>query len=244
MRMKAAVHAQTNQELSSAFAELSTPLVADACVRLKIPLRIAPPGIRPVTAKSRLSGQVLPVRHYGSVDIFLEALQSGEPGDVLLVDNGGRTDEGCVGDLTALETQACGLAGIIIWGCHRDTAELIEIGFPIFSYGICLAGPLRLDQRDRDAFSRARFGDAVVTKEDVVFADDDGALFVRGEEAGKIISTARSIFQREREQAREIQRGHKLRDQLRFDEYLARRSDNPNYTLRQHLRVIGGAIEE
>jgi regulator of RNase E activity RraA len=242
--VKASRHPTTNQELRSAFAELSTPLLADACVRLKIPLRIAPPGIRAVTEKSRLAGRVLPVRHYGSVDIFLEALEVGQSGDVLVVDNGGRTDEGCVGDLTALETQACGLAGIIIWGCHRDTAELIEIGFPIFSYGICLAGPLRIDQRDQDAFTSAHFGDAIVTKEDVVFADADGVLFIAGGQAQNAISTAKSIFQRERQQAREIQRGRKLREQLRFDEYLAKRSTDPTYTLRQHLRSIGGAIEE
>jgi 4-hydroxy-4-methyl-2-oxoglutarate aldolase len=242
--MKASSHPTTNRKLRSAFAKLSTPLLADACVRLKIPLRIAPPGIRPVKTKSRLAGRALPVRHYGSVDIFLEALEAGQPGDILVVDNGGRTDEGCVGDLTALETQACGLDGIIIWGCHRDTAELIEIGFPIFSYGICLAGPLRVDRRDEDAFSSARFGNAIVTKEDVVFADADGVLFVPWGKAEEVISTAKSIFRRERQQAREIQRGHKLREQLQFDEYLAKRSADPNYTLRQHLRAIGGAIEE
>jgi len=242
--MNASPYPSANRKLSSAFSELSTPLLADACVRLKVPLRIAPPGIQPVKGNSRLAGRVLPVRHYGSVDIFLEALETGQRGDVLVVDNGGRTDEGCVGDLTALETQACGLAGIIIWGCHRDTAELIEIGFPIFSYGICLAGPLRIDRRDQDAFTSAHFGDVIVTKEDVVFADADGVLFVPGGQAGKVISTAKSIFQREREQAREIQRGRKLRDQLRFDDYLTRRSTDPNYTLRQHLRAIGGAIEE
>ena len=242
--MKASSHATTNRKLRNAFARLSTPLLADACVRLKVPLRIAPPGICPVKAKSRLAGRVLPVRHYGSVDIFLEALQAGQAGDILVVDNGGRTGEGCVGDLTALETKACGLAGIIIWGCHRDTAELIEIGFPIFSYGICLAGPLRLDRRDQEAFTNAHFGDTIVTKEDVVFADADGVLFVASGQAEKVISTAKSIFQRERQQAREIQRGHKLREQLQFDEYLARRSDDPSYSLRQHLRVIGAAIEE
>jgi regulator of RNase E activity RraA len=242
--MKASSHATTNRKLRSAFAELSTPLLADACVRLKVPLRIAPPGIRSVKIGSRLSGRVLPVRHYGSVDIFLEALEAGQPGDVLVVDNGGRTDEGCVGDLTALETKACGLTGMIIWGCHRDTAELIEIGFPIFSYGICLAGPLRIDRRDQDAFTSAHFGELIVTKEDVVFADADGVLFVAGGQADKVISTAKSIFQRERQQATEIQRGHKLREQLKFGEYLAQRSEDPNYTLRQHLRAIGGAIEE
>jgi regulator of RNase E activity RraA len=191
-----------------------------------------------------MSGQALPVRHYGSVDIFLEALETAQPGDVLVVDNGGRADEGCVGDLTALETQACGLSGIVIWGYHRDTAELIQIGFPIFSYGRCLAGPLRVDPRDRDALESARVGDVIVTTDDVVFADADGVLFVPGEEAEKLLSTADSIFQRERQQAREIQRGRRLREQLRFDEYLAKRSADPTYTLRQHLRGIGGAIEE
>jgi len=242
--MKVSPHATTNQKLRSAFAKLSTPLLADACVRLKIPLRIAPPGIRPIKTRTGLAGRVLPVRHYGSVDIFLEALEAGQAGNVLVVDNGGRTDEGCVGDLTALETKACGLGGIIIWGCHRDTAELIEIGFPIFSYGTCLAGPLRIDRRDQDAFTSAHFGDAIVTKEDVVFADADGVVFVASGQAEKVISTANSIFQRERQQAREIKRGHKLREQLRFDEYVAKRSADPNYTLRQHLRAIGGAIEE
>src|SRR5690242_18827228 len=100
--MKVSPHATINRKLRSAFAELSTPLLADACVRLKVPLRIAPPGVRPVKAKSRLAGRVLPVRHYGSVDIFLEALEAGDAGDVPVVDNAGRTDEGCVGDLTAL----------------------------------------------------------------------------------------------------------------------------------------------
>jgi regulator of RNase E activity RraA len=42
-----------------------------------------------------------------------------------------------------------------------------------------------------------------VIKEDVVFADADGVLFVPSGQAGNLVSTARSIFQRERQQARE-----------------------------------------
>src|SRR5438445_7120796 len=77
------------ESLSRAFAELSTPLIADAALRLKIPLRISPPGIRPVTPNQRLAGPARPVRHFGSVDVFLEAMQ-GAPGEVLVIDNGGR----------------------------------------------------------------------------------------------------------------------------------------------------------
>jgi hypothetical protein len=38
--------------------------------------------------------------------------------------------------------------------------------------------------------------------------------------------------------------GETLRAQTSFDEYLSRRADDSSYTFRQHLRQIGGAIEE
>ena len=91
-----------NRQLSDSFSRLSTPLIADACVRRGIPLRIAPPSIRPVLSKHRVAGSVLPVRHYGSVDILLEMIGAAKPGDILVIDNGGRMDEACIGDLTVL----------------------------------------------------------------------------------------------------------------------------------------------
>jgi regulator of RNase E activity RraA len=136
------------------------------------------------------------------------------------------------------------LAGIVVWGCHRDTPELVQIGFPIFSYGTYPAGPQRLDPRDSDALSTAHFGDFTSTKEDVVFADADGVLFAPGQQAEKVLSTAHGIWERERRQAQGIKAGKKLREQFRFDEYLAKRSADATYTFRQHLRAIGGAIEE
>jgi regulator of RNase E activity RraA len=80
-----------------------------------------------------MAGRACPARHVGSVDIFLEALEAAAPGDVLVVDSGGRLDEACVGDLVVLEAQAAGLEGIMIWGLHRDTADIRTIGLPVFS---------------------------------------------------------------------------------------------------------------
>jgi regulator of RNase E activity RraA len=233
-----------NTELSQAFADLSTPLIADAVLRLGPAVRLAPPGIRPLQPGTRLAGRALPVRHYGSVDIFLEAMAAGDPGDVLVIDNQGRDDEGCIGDLTALEARAQGLAGIVLWGFHRDTGALRQIGVPVFSYGSCPSGPLRLDKRDSEVLISARFGSISVTKSDVVFADDDGVLFAPAEHADELIAIAREIAAREQRQAERLARGQPLYDQLRVADYLTRRAADPELTFRDHLREIGGAIEE
>ncbi|KQX49983.1 MULTISPECIES: dimethylmenaquinone methyltransferase [unclassified Streptomyces] len=226
------------------FAELSTPLVADACVRLGEPLRAAPAGIMPVVDGTRVAGRALPVRHHGSVDVFLEAFTRAEPGDVLVIDNAGRRDEACIGDLAVLEAEAAGVAGVVVWGLHRDTPDLVGIGLPVFSYGRHAPGPVRLDPREPDALRTARFGGHEVTGDDVVFADDDGVLFVPAARADDVLDAARALFRTEREQARRIRAGETLRAQTRFDAYLAGRAEDPSYTFRQHLRRIGGAIEE
>ncbi len=233
-----------NKDISNAFSELSTPLIADACLRLKLQLRIAPPNIRSIISGTRIAGRVFPVRHYGSVDIFLEAMGNAKQGDVLVIDNNCRTDEGCIGDLTALEAKASGFSGIIVWGCHRDTTELIQIGFPVFSCGTCPSGPQRLDERHSDALTSARFGNFEVTRNDIVFADDDGVLVVLNQKIDELFSTARTIYQTERKQAELIKNGKRLREQLRFDEYLSKRVADPSYTFRKHLKALGGAIEE
>lgn len=227
-----------------AFVDLSTPLIADAGLRLKIALRIAPPGLRPLLAGQRIAGAVLPAPHFGSVDVFLEAMDAAQRGDVLVIDNADRLDEGCIGDLTALEAQHCGLGGIVVWGAHRDTAELREIGLPIFTCGTCPSGPQRLEPRDPAALRFAQFGEFRVQAGDVVFADDDGCLFAAGDHVEELLTMGRTIWERERQQAEAIKDGRSLREQLEFARFLERRATDPRHTFREHLRKISGAIEE
>ncbi|MEO5533787.1 MAG: RraA family protein [Pseudolysinimonas sp.] len=225
------------------FAALSTPLMTDACLRAGLPVRCGPAGLNALIPGSRVAGRVLPARHSGSVDVFLEAFSTAEPGDVLVVDNGGRLDEACVGDLVVLDGQAASIRGLVIWGLHRDTADLLQIGMPVFSLGSMPTGPLRLDPSDPQALVSARVGEWVVSAADAVFGDEDGVVFVALDRVDEVLGLAEGIATTERRQADLIRRGTTLRDQVRFGDYLVARAANPALTFRDHLKAVGGAIE-
>lgn len=229
--------------LQAMFTDLTTAHVADACLRVGVPVRCAPASVRPLWPGVHVAGRALPAQHGGSVDVFLEALEHSAPGDVLVVDNGGRTDEACVGDLVALEVAHAGLAGIVIWGLHRDTPQLRAINVPVLSLGAYPHGPERLDPRPVDALTRAACGAHTVTRDDVVLADDDGALVLPADRASELAEVATRIRDTERRQAARMQLGTSLREQTRFADYLAAR-ERDGVTFRQHLRSLDAAIEE
>ncbi len=222
---------------------LTTPHLADGCLRAGVPIRFAPTGIRPVGAGMRCVGRARPVRHVGSIDAYFEALEGAAPGEVMVIDNGGRLDEACVGDIVALEVQAAGISGIVIWGLHRDAQELSEIGFPVFSLGSLPTGPQRLHPRPADMYTTAIIGQHAITDGDFVVADANGVLFLPEAQLDTVIAAASTYRDTEARQLKAMREGRSYRDQVRFAEYLARREREPGYGFRQHLKDIEAAGE-
>ncbi|MBV8198617.1 MAG: RraA family protein [Candidatus Eremiobacteraeota bacterium] len=221
--------------------DLSTAIFSDACLRLGIRPRSI--SLRSLIEGTRIAGPAVAVRHVGSVDVFLEAIGEAPRGAILAIDNGGRLDEACIGDLVGIEAQAAGLSGIVVWGLHRDSRELRELRIPVFSLGTMANGPVRLDPRVEPTFGEARMGDFLVTNGDAVVADDDGVLFFPGERYDEIVAAAIDLRDVEAEQARRVKAGVSLRDQFRFAAYLERRRSDPARTFRDHLRDLKAEIE-
>lgn len=222
----------------------ATAAIADACLRLGLPPRIAPAGLEPLEPGTRISGPVRPARHAGSVDVFLEAIERSNAGEVLVIDNGGRTDEACIGDLSMIEAKFASLAGCLVWGLHRDTQELRQIRVPVFSYGRFPQGPVGARPRPTDALDRAQFGTFWVEAGDYVVADDDGAVFVPTKRLEAVLTSAQEIQAREQAQADRVRKGENLRRQFHFAEYLKKRSRQPQLTFRDHLRTLQAEIEQ
>lgn len=232
-----------NQTLLDQLNHLTTPHLADGCLRTNVPIRFAPPSMRALVPNMQCRGRARPVRHVGSIDVFFESFETAEPGDVLVIDNGGRLDEACIGDIVLLEAKAVGVTGFVIWGLHRDSQELSAIGFPVFSLGALPTGPHRLHARPPDVFSRAVVGQHTITSSDFVAADANGVIFLPEDRLGDIVEAAIAYRETEARQLNAMQEGRSYRIQTRFSDYLARREKDASYGFRQHLKEIAAAGE-
>ena len=91
---------------------------------------------------------------------------------------------------------------------------------------------------------RATFGELRITRRDLVMGDEDGVIFVPADRADEIFTIAEKVRDTERRQAELMRQGVSLRSQVGFDAYLAEREKTPSLSFRDHLRGVGGAIEE
>ncbi|CAM5410349.1 RraA family protein [Leifsonia shinshuensis] len=223
-------------------APLPTAAVADAAVRLGIPVATAPVALAPLLPGRAFRGPAAPVTHLGSVDVLLETIDDAPPGAVLVVDNGGRRDEACVGDLMLLEARLAGMSGAVIWGLHRDTAQLREIGLPLFSLGAHPYGPRRVPPAGA-AMRSATLDGVAVAPGDWIVADDDGVLVVGADRRDELFAEARRIQSVEGAQSERMRSGTSLREQLDFTRYRELQAADPTLTLRRYLAETGGAIE-
>ncbi|WP_449475755.1 RraA family protein [Streptomyces abikoensis] len=220
-------------------ATLPTAALWDAGVRLAAAVSLPPLPLLPAAAGMRCSGPLRRVAHTeGVVSIFI-GIDSAAEGEVLLVDNSGRTDEACVGDLVAIEARQAGIAGIVVWGCHRDSDELAAIGLPVFSLGPCPASPrLGAGRPAPPALPPfpGRDGDRLA-------ADADGVVLIPGEAHEEVTALAGQIARAERAQAERALSGVSVRKQLSWERFLERRRTDPGYAFRSHLAQVDGALE-
>lgn len=194
-----------DQPVDKTAVEIGTAAWADACVEVGVPLQVAPSGLVPVAPSWRCEGPAVPVRHRGSVDVFLEAIEHAPSGSVLVVDDRGRDDRACVGDLVTIEAAHAGLAGMVVWGSHRDTAQLLEIDFPVFSLGRLPNGPLGVDPDDGDV--SVVVGRHQVARGDLVVGDADGVVVVPQAICEAVIDAALERVEAEDQTSRELARG-------------------------------------
>ncbi|WP_243789008.1 4-carboxy-4-hydroxy-2-oxoadipate aldolase/oxaloacetate decarboxylase [Saccharopolyspora gloriosae] len=148
-------------------------------------------GLKPLDPGSRMAGRAvtLDLPPADNWYVHLAVLQAG-PGDVLVVDAKGYLEAGPWGDVLTCAAQQRGLAGLVIDGAVRDSRDIIDSGFPVFTRGLSIKGtsksvPGRINVP-------VHVGGVTVEPGDVVLGDADGLVRVPAAEIGQALRASES----------------------------------------------------
>jgi len=190
--------------------ELGTATVSDALDSLNLPGSAA--GLMPLAAGQRMVGPAFTVRYVpvgcnrGTVGDYLDDT---EPGQVVVLDNGGRLDCTVWGEILTTLAHEKGTAGTAINGVCRDVQRPPQLGYPIFSRGRFMrTGKDRVEVADVN--TTVTLGDVQVRPGDLVVGDDDGVVVVPREHAEQVASVAANISEVEIRVIEAVRNGQSL----------------------------------
>lgn len=141
---------------------------------------VMPPLFRDYGGSTTFAGRAHTVRCYENNPLVREAVQSPGGGRVLVVDGGGSTRCALLGDMLGAAAAENGWAGIIVYGCVRDSEGLRAI--PNLGVKAVATSPLKSSKRDPGVAGQpVVIGGVTVRPGDYVYADEDGVLVSREE---------------------------------------------------------------
>lgn len=134
------------------------------------------------------------------------AIALAKPGDVLVIDGKGDQTAALMGTIMMSACKQLGLAGVVIDGAVRDSLEIDEIDFPVFSVGTNPNGPTKnVPGRIGHAIT---CGGVTVRSGDLVLADADGVVIVERERVEALLPLARRKVEDEAKRIEQIRQGN------------------------------------
>ena len=200
------------EEIVERLKKLDVASVSDAMDKLGIPCGLL--GIHAVVPGKHICGRAFTV-HYvpngvikGNVGDFLDDVQ---PGQVVVIDNGGRLYCTVWGDIMTFVATRKGIAGTVIDGVCRDIPGIKENDYPIFTKSTYM-----VTGKDRVTVDYVNKPVAIsgvqVCPNDLILADDTGVVCIPDAVAEKVAEIAENIEQTEQKIIAEVKAGSTLKD--------------------------------
>jgi 4-hydroxy-4-methyl-2-oxoglutarate aldolase len=156
------------------------------------------PSIRPIQEGARIGGSAVTVSCAPGDNIMVHAaVETIEPGDVLVVATTSRADNGMFGELLATSVMIRGCAGVVVDGGVRDVSDLRRMGLPVWARVVHAAGTVKATPGSVNL--PVTCGGVAVGPGDVVVADDDGVAIVGREQVDAVLAAVRARLAREDE---------------------------------------------
>lgn len=161
------------QTAMSALAGLGTATLGEVAA-----VRIVPRDLRALDpAQGCVAGVALTVRCTPGDNLALHlALGQARPGDILVVGYGGDLTTGPFGEIMATAARMAGITGLVIDGCVRDSAQIVESRFPVFCRGTAIPGTTKSCRGEIG--TACTIGEVEIRTGDVVVADRDAIVIL------------------------------------------------------------------
>jgi len=194
---------------------VNTAALADAD---KEGIRVMDTRLRPIRPGQPFVGVARTVRCYNDFLTVIKGLSESHPGEVLVIDSQQSTRT-VIGELFGTESIRRGLAGIVLDGPCRDTAQLAQMDLAVFITGTRpISGTAN---KIYETQVPVQCGGVVVRPGDIVVGDDDGIVVCSREQLEGILPAAEKIVAAEDALLQGMRSGVSLLDQLNFAEHYA-----------------------
>lgn len=137
---------------------------------------------------------------------FLDDVKSGQ---VIVIDNQGRTDCTIWGDIMSFTATMKKIAGTVIHGVCRDVKMIRELKYPVYAKGhFMVTGK---DRVELDAVNvPISIEKAQICPGDLILADCNGVVVIPKDQLEPILKTAKDIDQKEKEIIADVKKGLSL----------------------------------
>ena len=168
--------------------------------------------------RAKTCGQALTVQlSKGDLVDPLKALEMGQAGDIIVVDAGGDPNTSVCGGLMGGLAQIVGIRAMIVDGAGRDTDELEDIGWPIWTRSITPRGTHTMFSGRKEELSinvPIQCGGVAINPGDFIVADLMGVVVIPLDKAEEVVAAAAEQAEREQKTREWVAKGKTVEDLL------------------------------